>query len=595
MNRRRTRHPPAHQELLDTLRAIADRRDTPLLAVEDLTAGQKALTMRLRLRTGDLPRVPTGLPIENEEQVLVHVPVAYPWAPPLVSVEHRRFVGYIHVLAGVALCLYLDPDQEWHPLHGAIGFLDRLWGFFRDAAADAFNPREALFHPVGGVLHPDPDMPTLVARVPLRRQGPGFSVMTVRPRHKYRLDLLPFTEAGAADRRLLVIGLHRPLRYGAGLTLRELLTVLERPDEADDRDGLDRMAVLQALGAAARRNPRGEPQYFLLAVPSERHRPRGAHHLLAARLPAAVADRLAEACVGLGLLPILGNPAPADLDTCLDTALSWCPVSEERRAMTTRRDHTRPVNTLVQTRAGIWGVGGLGSWIAEYLARAGVASIQLADPGAVTGGLLVRQNYLESDLGNNKAEALAARLRGVRDQLDVEVVDAFGVLAAGHLPDVDVLVDATVSNSIAAASATVWRNTANGPLVVRVATDRATSTLGLATITRPGDQRPDPEELDRAAGLTVVADPDLEPYRTFWAPGGGDELVAEPGCSVPTFHGAATDLAGLAAVMVNLTARHLTTPELPGTQLIAMPLSPLAPAGTRWLPHEDPKPQVDVA
>lgn len=595
MSRRDHRPTSAQKGLVDELVAIARRGDTPLLAVAPLPPQQHVSTVRLRLRTADISREPNGLPIEDVEEVLICILEAYPWVPPLVYVEHARFVGYTHVLAGTALCLYLDPHQEWHPLNGAVGFLDRLWGWFTDAAADAFDPREALFHPVGGVLHRDTGMPTLVARVPLRREGPGFSIMALHRRSEHRLDLVPLNGAGPGSRRLLVVGLHRPLRYGAGLTLRELLTALELPDEADDRDGLDRMAVLQAIGAAAHRNPRDEPQYFLLAVPADRRDPRGAHHLLAARLPAPVADRLAEACVCLGLLPVLGNHPPADLDTCLDTALQWCPVSEERPAMTIRRDDSRPVNVLFDTRVAVWGVGGLGSWIAEYLARSGVASLQLADPGTVTGGLLVRQNYLESDIGTNKAEALATYLRGVRDHLDVRVVDAFSLLATGHLPDVDVLVDATVNTSIAAAAATVWTRSATSPLVVRVATDRATSTLGLATITRPGNQRPDPEELDRVTGNAVSADPELESHRTFWAPGDGDELVAEPGCSVPTFHGAAADLAGLAAVLVNLTARHLTAPQRPGAQLIAMPLSPLAPAGTRWLPYEHPDPHTTAA
>ena len=76
----------------------------------------------------------------------------------------------------------------------------------------------------------------------------------------------------------------------------------------------------------------------------------------------------------------------------------------------------------------MWGCGGLGSWIAEFVARAGAAHITVCDPEVITGGLLVRQNYVEKDIRRSKADALAARLRALRDDLTVTV-------AEGLLPD----------------------------------------------------------------------------------------------------------------------------------------------------------------
>jgi tRNA A37 threonylcarbamoyladenosine dehydratase len=58
----------------------------------------------------------------------------------------------------------------------------------------------------------------------------------------------------------------------------------------------------------------------------------------------------------------------------------------------------------------LWGCGALGSWIAEYLVRAGAAAIILRDHGYVTKGLLVRQNYIEADVGQRKVDALFHRL-----------------------------------------------------------------------------------------------------------------------------------------------------------------------------------------
>lgn len=120
-----------------------------------------------------------------------------------------------------------------------------------------------------------------------------------------------------------------------------------------------------------------------------------------------------------------------------------------------------------------------------------------------------------------------------------------------------------------------------------MATDRATSTLGLMLISRPPDG-PDPERGDQAAEQAVETDSTLEPYRRFWdQPGADDELQPEPGCSVPTFHGSAADLAALAGAMLTVTARHLVAPEHAGAQLLAMPTSPLAAPAHVWLPHSD--------
>ncbi|MFF3527180.1 ThiF family adenylyltransferase [Streptomyces rubiginosohelvolus] len=55
----------------------------------------------------------------------------------------------------------------------------------------------------------------------------------------------------------------------------------------------------------------------------------------------------------------------------------------------------------------VWGCGGLGSWIPEFVVRAGTSQATVSDPGTVSCGLLVRQNYVEADVGSSKAQAMA--------------------------------------------------------------------------------------------------------------------------------------------------------------------------------------------
>lgn len=112
-----------------------------------------------------------------------------------------------------------------------------------------------------------------------------------------------------------------------------------------------------------------------------------------------------------------------------NTALEWWPVSDEREEVTTRRDSARPVAAFDGKTVHVWGCGGLGSWIAEYVVRAGAKKMLLCDPGRISGGLLVRQNFVEADIGNTKVEALAQRLHAISDSVEVAVRDAMTPLA----------------------------------------------------------------------------------------------------------------------------------------------------------------------
>ena len=206
-------------------------------------------------------------------------------------------------------------------------------------------------------------------------------------------------------------------------------------------------------------------------------------------------------------------------------------------------------------------------------------TITVCDPGTITGGLLVRQNYTEADVGQTKAHALATRLRAIRDDLTVTVAkgsvpeDPVSVLAA------DLILDATVSHSI-----TTYLDILAGEdrraFIAQVATDVRTGTLGVVNICAP-TATCTPSEIDDQAGRSVLADAGLELYHPLWRDAAdGDELIPTRGCSVPTFHGSAADLAAVAASLVNMVGMHMQQAEsaASGTHLIALPH---APAGAR--------------
>lgn len=116
-------------------------------------------------------------------------------------------------------------------------------------------------------------------------------------------------------------------------------------------------------------------------------------------------------------------------------------------------------------------------------------------------------------------------------------------------------------------------------LIAQVATDARTGSLGIANICAPGAPCT-PSELDDQAGRSVLADGGLELYHPLWEEAAeGDELIPTRGCSVPTFHGSAADLAAVAATLVNMIGLHLQQAETPvsGTHLIALPHAPTGP------------------
>ena len=122
--------------------------------------------------------------------------------------------------------------------------------------------------------------------------------------------------------------------------------------------------------------------------------------MLGGRIPATIADALRSIAKKQGLAI---NLDPAFINT--DIPIEWCNMSDERQAITTRRDDRCPVNSYRGKTVHVWGCGGLGSWTAEFIARAGATSITVCDPGVITAGLLVRQNYTEADIGQIKADA----------------------------------------------------------------------------------------------------------------------------------------------------------------------------------------------
>lgn len=99
---------------------------------------------------------------------------------------------------------------------------------------------------------------------------------------------------------------------------------------------------------------------------------------------------------------------------------------EERFCRTAMLIGEAGVARLKAARVAVFGIGGVGSFAAEALARAGVGRLVLVDNDAVTASNLNRQlAALESTLGRSKAAVMKERIKDVNPAIEVEIIEDF--------------------------------------------------------------------------------------------------------------------------------------------------------------------------
>lgn len=85
-----------------------------------------------------------------------------------------------------------------------------------------------------------------------------------------------------------------------------------------------------------------------------------------------------------------------------------------------------PLERLKRARVAVFGVGGVGGYAVEALARSGVGTLYLYDDDTVSESNLNRQiAALHSTLGQPKAEVMARRVRDINPDCQVEAIRMF--------------------------------------------------------------------------------------------------------------------------------------------------------------------------
>lgn len=113
------------------------------------------------------------------------------------------------------------------------------------------------------------------------------------------------------------------------------------------------------------------------------------------------------------------------------------------------------VEKLKKSRVAVFGIGGVGGYVAEALARSGVGALDLIDKDVVSVSNINRQIIaLHSTVGRKKTEVMAERIKDINPEIQVTVRDVFYLpetAAEFDFSKYDYVVDAidTVSGKIA--------------------------------------------------------------------------------------------------------------------------------------------------
>lgn len=550
--------------------AASSERLLTVVEVKKPKEPENFIGIDISIKTGHLPRVPTGLLYKGRERFLISVPVDFPFAPPSILVSHNRFAGFPHVQWQHCLCLYQAPDSEWNPSDGMYGFIERLWLWLKRAA---LNELEAF----GDALHPPVAYPIGETRIVIPHTNtPTFNTSSwlgfARLNEVYpkRVDITSWTNiAEDIDKEnnevlaaVYLLSEQMPFEYPSKLG--QLFSVLEQR-------GISRNSLLLVMRLAVLNNSEDLPLYVILGTPM-----RGIKgvHRLQQHLTAWYLNPVWVRGVRLSIkrysedkeLKKLGEEVEDILIDWAEKAdVEWCRILEDRNEIVTRRDYSSVLSILMDRTISIWGCGALGANVAFYLARAGVKKLILRDNGIVTPGILVRQPFTDRDIGLPKVEVLKRRLERIRPDLEVEIYSTNilnDALNDEELFDCqDLIIDCTASRRVHTKLEYVRQSHRQSvPIVSMMISQQATH--GMVVVAN-GDYSGGCADLYRKTKIRACQNKNLDDFIESFYPSDRDihYFQPEPGCSSPTFVASAADSAIFAGLMLNLAVQSLSNTD----------------------------------
>ncbi len=551
------------QWALSQLRDISETSNNQfeLLSTREPAEVGHTLEVDVSIDCSGYPKETGGIPLRSRERFVLRIPAEFPLDRPEVLSTHTRFATFPHVQWGKQICLYQSSDSEWQPDDGMYGFVQRLDVWLRHAARGEFDP-------IGFPLHP-PVAYRSTARAPMvipRVDAPAVAFpwwvgyVEITAETDVRVELgkwLHYQDEIPRTRLAIAILLQADMPFEYPTTVKELEQILAPRNVTPD--------VIQVLlEMAVLRNPEGKPLYFILG--SAMRGISGAEvrlqHLACWYVSAERSSLLYTAA--LKAEDEQGKIAAAEFATwAADARVDWCTVREERPEIVVPRDHGSPLSWWRRRRVTVLGCGAIGSVLAVLLARAGAAKIRLYDNGAITPGILVRQNYERRHIGYSKVSATKIYLQAINPDLEVDALFENAVTAirtgADTLFDADVVINATASTRVAAALEKHFRDRDGHrpPLASMVVGHRAHMALMTYAVNGSHGVTTDIDRRAKIALASFVTGRAM--LDEFWPLQGRSArfFQPEPGCSDPTFVGSAADVFSLSASMLNVLSGWL--------------------------------------
>ncbi len=515
-----------------------------------------------------------GLTFREFEKFIISIPKDFPFKAPSIKVPHKRFSGFNHVQWSRCLCLYQAPDFEWSSTDGMYGYIERLSLWLKKAALNSHEGYGEALHPPAiysvnkelPLIVPQSDTPEVIDKLWL-----GFAELQSYNDNN-RFDITNWVEPSEFKGNSIVapaillpnsFPFEYPLRgkdlfkqiYSLGIDedlLNQLLlcSILTNPDDTH-LFLIIGTAMRGVVGEKLEQHlatwfiPKDVVSTFKLILKAER--------ILSNTTTVESYQevlKIAEDCKGL---------AKKHLH---DTNLSWCVVEENRPQVVRRRDINAPVSWFDNKTVSVWGCGALGSYIAEIAVRAGAAKIILRDNKKVNPGILVRQNYLNDDIGLFKVEALKRRLLGINP--NIEIIPLNGDIMESLDPEmeeisyrVDLIINSSASKSL---SLKIEEYLVDNNIDISIASMIVDQNANSAILTLSNEQYSGSVyDIHRKAKILSNSISTLSSFsEEFWPDKDSVTLFQPiPGCSDPTFIGSSADIMSLSAHMCNVLCGHL--------------------------------------
>ena len=541
---------------LERLSAI-DPNTFELIGMPYLKSGW--LISKVCLSLGVMEVKEDGLDLREREEFILYVPPGFPFDRPRLQVEHTRFAMFPHVTWTKTICLY-QSNVEWNPSDGLYGFFDRLRVWLGKAAINDMDPLEGPLEPP----HHDTDFTQnpFVIRVDAPcAVGKEWIGLAILEKYQNRTELIAWNDlSGEWPQQgqpafAVILPKKMPMEFPSNGG--DLFRALEAA-------GMDRNRILTSLGFAALLIPKGEPIHLVLGFPMRRAVD-GSQ-----RLHIAVWTTDTERASALrNVLPentdpeeirVLRKELRDSLTALFELSnIKWCNVHEDRNEIVVRRDNGTSIAWFAGKKILILGCGALGSWVAEIVARANPCLVHLVDNAKVKPGVLARQNFILDDIGSNKAEALARRLKAITHGCTIlpygREAYAFVTEKKEIIHDYDVVLDCTASTIFQMKLERDWgKFFGHTPPFISLIIDAQASHC--LCVISPKDSSGGIWDAYLTLKIRLCIEGDLPALTAaFYSDRAAEKIFQpEPGCSDPTFIGSTSDVMGLTSGALNIAA-----------------------------------------